>query len=377
MTIFATGDYSYRSSTFSPLITLPSSLITPSTCFTSGLSSSSAAYRPSALRYDRSNSTPLRSMRSESPGYFYNRAVSEFNLPPLGRHEPQLVKHTSESNLQKPISSLSDNKPFQDKPKAPVVQMRSTTKFPSSNRFSYPMCSKLTGDHIARYSQRITDIFENNEEDEDDKIVNCKPFSKFTATQNRAFTPFVPKSSYKSVLEETKIIEAKYKKMNDEEEEKRPKTEFDHLRPTRNKFSPPSKFEPLSKGKSWTSESSSTMKTKSSWEPKLCVQTMSFYKDAMVPSQSKKTDSENQRMLNPRRYLAANLKTDIYSRNTLPTKQDFEPLDPKPVSAPSQPCGLIRRFTNRETRLARQTLEYIKKGERWTSAVERPFVIGI
>merc|ERR1719228_246955 len=136
--------------------------------------------------------------------------------------------------------------------------MRSTTKFPSSNRFSYPMCSKLTGDHIARYSQRITDIFENNEEDEDDKIVNCKPFSKFTATQNRAFTPFVPKSSYKSVLEETKIIEAKYKKMNDEEEDKRPKTEFDHLRPTRNKFCIPSIFEPSSRVNLLTSKSSNS-----------------------------------------------------------------------------------------------------------------------
>merc|ERR1719228_2248153 len=160
--------------------------------------------------------------------------------------------------------------------KSPVLQMRKISKASSSNRFSYPMCNKIPRDHVARYSQRITDIFENKEEDEEEEMLSYKPFSKYAAIQNKAYSPFVPKLSYKSVLEEAKIIEAKYKKMNDEEEENRPKTEFDHLRPTRNKFSPPSKFEPLSKGKNWTSESSSTMQTKSSWEPKLCEQTMSF-----------------------------------------------------------------------------------------------------
>ena len=50
---------------------------------------------------------------------------------------------------------------------------------------------------------------------------------------------------------------------------------------------------------------------------------------------------------------------------------------PPSDSPPALPWGLRRRYTNRETRLARQTLEYIKMGERWTSAVQRPFVIGI
>merc|ERR1711970_1276631 len=374
MTIFATGDYSYRSSTFSTLITLPSSLITPSTCFTSGLSSSTAAYRPSVLRYDRSNSTPLRSMRSESPGNFYNRAVSEFNIPSKGRDSPSIVKHKSESDLHKSTSSLSGEDTLQERMKSPVIPMRKISKV-SSNRFSYPMCNKIPKDHIARYSQRITDIFENKEEDEEE-MLSYKPFSKYSATQNRAYSPFVPKSSYKSVLEEAKIIEAKYRKMNDKEEENRPKTEFDHLRPTRNEFSPPTKFEPLSKGKYFPSQSVNNVPTKSCFEEKLCEQTINFYKDAIAPSQSVRTESETKRIISPRRYLAANLRTDIYNRDSLPPKQDFEAVDSLPAG-PSKPCTITRRYTNRETRLARKTLEYIKKGERWTSAVARPFVVGI
>jgi len=376
MTIFATGDYSYRSSTFSTLITLPSSLITPSTCFTSGLSSSTAAYRPSVLRYDRSNSTPLRSMRSESPGNFYNRAVSEFSISSIGRDSPSIVKHKSESDLQKSASSLSDQDTLQKEMKSPVLQMRKISKVSSSNRFSYPMCNKIPRDHVARYSQRITDIFENKEDDEEEEILSYKPFSKYAAIQNKAYSPFVPKSSYKSVLEEAKIIEAKYKKMNDEEEENRPKTEFDHLRPTRNKFSLPTKFEPLSKGQYFPSQSVNNVPTKSCLEEKLCEQTMNFYRDAIAPSQSVRTESESKRIISPRRYLAANLRTDIYNRDSLPPKQDFEAVDSLPAG-PSKPCTITRRYTNRETRLARKTLDYIKKGERWTSSVARPFVVGI
>jgi len=239
------------------------------------------------------------------------------------------------------------------------------------------MCNKIPRDHVARYSQRITDIFENKEEDEEEEeMLSYKPFSKYNATQNRAYSPFVPKSSYKSVLEEAKIIEAKYKKMNDKEEENRPKTEFDHLRPTRNEFSLPTKFEPLSKEKYFPSKSVNDVPTKSSFEENLFEQTMNFYRDAIAPSQSVRTESETKRIISPRRYLAANLRTDIYNRNSLPPKQDFEPVDSLPA-APSKPCTIARRYTNRENRLAKKTLEYIKKGERWTSSVARPFVVGI
>merc|ERR1712002_263748 len=105
---------------------------------TSGLSSPTAAYRPSVLRYDRSNSTPLRSMRSESPGNFYNRAVSEFNIPSKGRDSPSIVKHKSESNLHKSTSSLSGEDTLQERMKSPVIPMRKISKVSSSNRFSYP-----------------------------------------------------------------------------------------------------------------------------------------------------------------------------------------------------------------------------------------------
>ena len=206
---------------------------------------------------------------------------------------------------------MSGENTLQEKMKSPVIQMRKFSKASSSNRFSYPMCSKISRDHVARYSQRITDIFENKEDDEEEEeMFSCKPFSKYAATQNKAFSPFVPKSSYKSVLEEAKFIEAKYKKMNDEEEENRPKTEFDHLRPARNKFPLPTRFEPFSKG----IQSMNSEPTKPSLEEKLCEQTMKYYRDAITQSQSVKTESENRRLINPRRYLAANLRTDIYNR---------------------------------------------------------------
>ena len=39
--------------------------------------------------------------------------------------------------------------------------------------------------------------------------------------------------------------------------------------------------------------------------------------------------------------------------------------------------GLRRRFTNRENRLARQMLDHIRTQTKWTSGVDRPFVLGI
>ena len=40
-------------------------------------------------------------------------------------------------------------------------------------------------------------------------------------------------------------------------------------------------------------------------------------------------------------------------------------------------CGLRRRYTNRETRLAHQMLDHIRTEQKWTSNVDRPFVLGI
>ena len=40
-------------------------------------------------------------------------------------------------------------------------------------------------------------------------------------------------------------------------------------------------------------------------------------------------------------------------------------------------CRLRRRYTNRENRLARQMLDHIRTQSKWTSGVDRPFVLGI
>ena len=40
-------------------------------------------------------------------------------------------------------------------------------------------------------------------------------------------------------------------------------------------------------------------------------------------------------------------------------------------------CGLKRRYTNRENKLAKQLLEHIKTEKKWTNSVDKPFVLGI
>ena len=40
-------------------------------------------------------------------------------------------------------------------------------------------------------------------------------------------------------------------------------------------------------------------------------------------------------------------------------------------------CGLTSSYTNRENRLARQMLDHIRTQTKWTSGVDRPFVLGI
>ena len=170
---------------------------------------------------------------------------------------------------------------------------------------------------MARYSQRITDIFENDEEGKDDQKSSSKPFSKFTATRNSAFSVFVPPSSYKSVMEDAKMIEAKYKKMNDDVENERPKTDLDHLRPKRDNFHPPTQFEPLSRGNSCVTQSPNNSSHMPSFEPTkqtLSEHTIQLFRDAATPSPFIRTVSKTHTMINPTRYLAANLRTAIYNR---------------------------------------------------------------
>ena len=40
-------------------------------------------------------------------------------------------------------------------------------------------------------------------------------------------------------------------------------------------------------------------------------------------------------------------------------------------------CGLKRKYTNRENKLAKQLLEHIKTEKKWTNSVDKPFVLGI
>jgi hypothetical protein len=204
------------------------------------------------------------------------------------------------------------------KMKSPIPRIRKlSSTAASSNRLSYPMSSKIPKDHMARYSQRITEIFENDEEGKDDQKSSSKPFSKFTATRNSAFSVFVPTSSYKSEMEDAKMIEAKYKKMNDDVENKRPKTDLDHLRPKRDNFYPPTQLEPLSRGNSCVTQSPNKSLCMPSFEPTkqtLGEHTKQLFRDAATPSPFMRTVAKTHTMINPTRYLAANLRTAIYNR---------------------------------------------------------------
>merc|ERR1712110_489787 len=68
------NDYTYRTGV--SWVSMPPSLSTPSTCFSSRyFASSTATYRTPFSRYDRSNSTPVR--YQEPVTNFYTRCLSE------------------------------------------------------------------------------------------------------------------------------------------------------------------------------------------------------------------------------------------------------------------------------------------------------------
>jgi len=284
--------------------TLPTSLFTSSTCFSSRLYSSTSAYRTSAssLRYDRSNSTPLRSLRSESPGNFYNRAISELNIP----SSLERASTTNKLDTHSCSRSLVGNKNLNQRDS----KMLSYKPMPS-NRYSYPMSSQAQKDHILRYSQRIADIFENSEEELDVES------PKHNANKKGSNLSYVPRTSYKSIIDDVKAIEAKYKKMNEDVEEKRTKTELDYLRPSKKTFALPTEFTPLSKVQA---ESKSSTRTYSQFDnienrrPTMSEKTIQLFRDASTPCPGLHTASSKQTTRNPARYLAANLRTDIYNR---------------------------------------------------------------
>lgn len=208
-------------------------------------------------------------------------------------------------------------KTIAEKMKSPKLRTKKLNSTISTcNRFSYPVNSKTQKDHMARYSQRITDIFEK---EEDDKEINNnehsnKLFSKYTATQNRSFSVFVPKSNYRSVLEDTKILEAKYKKINDDVEEKRPKTDLDYLRPKRNVYCPSSFITPMSKENSTDNKPLIINPEPSSKRQTFSDRTMELYREAATPNPRLRAVTSSNHIINPIRYLAANLRTAIYNR---------------------------------------------------------------
>lgn len=233
-----------------------SPLSTPSTCFSSRyFSSSSASYRTPYSRYDRSYSTPVR--YSESPSYYYNRCISDSNIPPnrsatekegsrtrtyyhndyvnsfendyhsknrtypdiLTRYRQQTSpnNHYSRDNHFETDDNISDKYCEKKKiynPPTDIDCYRHIRKSPiNTPRPSNPLYS----DHVARFYQRITDIFEKDE---------SKPREEKSFSQSDLIRKQRP--SYRTLI--TDDWEAKNKKVNEGVEQRRGLKEFGYLR---------------------------------------------------------------------------------------------------------------------------------------------------
>ena len=79
-------------------------------------------------------------------------------------------------------------------------------------------------EHVARFYQRITDIFET---DETQSFTEERKPIKLPSNDDIK----KPRPSYRTVLEDVKDLEVKYRKINEEAERSRIKTELDYLRP--------------------------------------------------------------------------------------------------------------------------------------------------
>jgi len=403
---------------------MSSSLSTPSTCFSSRyFASSTASYRTPFSRYDRSNSTPLRI--SEPVSNFYNRCVSEFKpaiqIDETNQHihekQQKIDLKSTNSEIERRYSRKNLSEIFKNKM---LNEERKTNDFKRvHNRSTNP----LYNDHIARYYQRISDIFE----DETDNSA-CKKDPVAISNSKK------PRSTFKSVLEDVKDLERKYNQMNMDSERRRSPTNLDHLRPhavleSKNNFLNHG-FTKLSddfnKKNHFNTTHNQFAPTKRNSDDftgqydKLYEKTLQLYRDAATPPsretpmlkisghvgrrpRSAYVSAPVRSGMSPERYLAANLKTDIYrradesdigkyskflsqqneesfchqlDRNTSDVK-NIDDRDLKSSEGSGLYCGLRRRYTNRETRLARQMLEHIKTEKKWTSNVERPFVLGI
>ena len=195
----------------------------------------------------------------------------------------------------------------------------------SRPRYSCPLYS----DHVARYYQRITDIFEKSESEEEIKKTNH---------QSRVTEPKITsKTTYKTVLEDVKDIEKKYKKMNEEEERRRPKTDLDHYRPetvlhnSSNINSNCGSFKKLSAMNDDDHNYQGTFQKHREMEDskvrdygKLYSRTLELYREAVTPPVNNTptppppapADYSSSHHITPARYLAANLKTDVYTKSS-------------------------------------------------------------
>lgn len=273
------------------------------------------------------------------------------------------------TNTIKPISSS-----------VPDAYQSGTSKniYFNKNISSHRKCFPQYSDHIARYYQRISDIFETNESDKSD-------VERQSVIKTPELPAFKAKTTYKTVIEDVKDLEKKYRKMNEDEERRRPRTDLDHYRPDAvlHNSKHPDQFKKLSSQEADTYDSSFD---------KLYSRTIQLYRDAATPPSTNSkvikhsAQDKSSISINPARYLAANLKTDLYMYTTRPSRIPTNTMEKPALIQPTHDredsclnisCGLKRRYTNRETRLARQMLEHIKTEQKWTSNVDRPFVLGI
>ena len=188
----------------------------------------------------------------------------------------------------------------------------------------------LYSEHVAKYHQRISDIFEKKEvEEEKDCPVRTQPGKPRALDKS---SDIRTKSTFKTVLEDVKELEKKFKQSNIEAERQRTPTEFDRYRPGHNDKDAlyyPKSFQKLSDQKPANSnilrrQTSKADADSALMNPKhddIYNKTLRLYRDAATPSTSytsspfaSSLNKSQQYHISPSRYRAANLKTDICNR---------------------------------------------------------------
>lgn len=347
--MFGTGDYTYRTSWVS---SVSPSLSTPSTCFTPRyFSSSTATYRTPFSRYDRSNSTPLR--YNETVGHYYNRCVSENSSSNYqgykSRYETKLntASSTSTATSTSNITRYEHYPPSTTASAAAVSPPRDKlldATLPGPGAAGSPLYSQ----HVARYYKRIKDIFDQQNGSTEEKI------DKQSLVQNEAEKT---RPSYKRTV--TKLD------TNTRSRENLRKTlHTTDVTPRRRSPEPCRYRRPIDPRSSVPSTDYKTTLERGRYR---CVPTTSTTPPSPI---SPSLHSEHNK---------ANILTGT-DRKLYETPEP-EPLKPRPsacLGSRSGPYYEARpRYPNMETRLASMLLDHIRAGEKWTSSVDRPFVLGI